>query len=314
MSVSKGWLRQPQKVWLRRAIFQVHLWTGIIVGLYIVMISVTGAVVVFRRDLTLALLPRTVPITGERMTKEQITQAAQAVYPWYEVTDVSDGRRKDAPVFVSLERAGEKQERQFNPYTGQDIGDTNPAAIQWMEWLVDLHDNLLAGSTGRMVNGIGGIATLLLCMTGIVIWWRGIANWYRGFLVLPTRNWNRVNFDLHSAFGCWSLFFLLIWAVSGIYFGFPGLFQEALDAYEPPTDENYGGRSVDHLVTWLVRMHFGRFGGTGVRIFYFVVGLVPAALFMTGAIMWWNRVLRRWVAAIPMSASRSRGRLKEVAE
>ena len=38
------WARQPQNVWLRRALFQVHLWTGLAIGLYIVMLSVTGSV------------------------------------------------------------------------------------------------------------------------------------------------------------------------------------------------------------------------------------------------------------------------------
>jgi uncharacterized iron-regulated membrane protein len=27
-----------------------------------------------------------------------------------------------------------------------------------------------------------------------------------------------------------------------------------------------------------------------------VIGLLPAVMFVTGAIMWWNRVLRRWLA------------------
>jgi uncharacterized iron-regulated membrane protein len=42
------WVRQPQRIWLRRAIFQVHLWSGIGIGLYILMISLTGSVLVYR--------------------------------------------------------------------------------------------------------------------------------------------------------------------------------------------------------------------------------------------------------------------------
>jgi len=33
----------------------------------------------------------------------------------------------------------------------------------------------------------------------------------------------------------------------------------------------------------------------GVRITYVLLGLLPAALFVTGAIMWWKRVLRGWL-------------------
>src|SRR5436190_7389254 len=45
------WVRQPQNVWLRRALFQVHLWSGIGGGLYVLMISVTGSVLVYRNEL-----------------------------------------------------------------------------------------------------------------------------------------------------------------------------------------------------------------------------------------------------------------------
>ncbi len=60
------WVRQPQKIWLRRAIFQVHLWCGIALGLYILMISVTGSVLVYWNELYLAATPDPIVSTGFR--------------------------------------------------------------------------------------------------------------------------------------------------------------------------------------------------------------------------------------------------------
>ena len=54
-----------------------------------------------------------------------------------------------------------------------------------IEWLVNLQANLLSGSTGRFVNGIGAICLTSLCMTGAIIWWPGIKNWRRSLTV----NW-----------------------------------------------------------------------------------------------------------------------------
>ena len=56
-SAWQRWVRQPQKVWLRRAIFQVHLWAGIGLGLYVFFISVTGSVLVYRNELYVAVTP-----------------------------------------------------------------------------------------------------------------------------------------------------------------------------------------------------------------------------------------------------------------
>src|SRR5215469_2158938 len=37
-----------------------------------------------------------------------------------------------------------------------------------IEWLVKAQDNLLAGSAGRFVNGVGGASLVALCLTGAV--------------------------------------------------------------------------------------------------------------------------------------------------
>ena len=47
----------------------------------------------------------------------------------------------------------------------------------------------------------------------------------------------------------------------------------------------------DHVMAAIVPLHFGGFGGTGVRIAWALAGLSPAVLFATGALMWWTRVV-----------------------
>src|SRR5262245_17918391 len=51
MGVWQRWVRQPQRVWLRRALFQVHLWTGLALGLYVVVLSITGSALVYRNEM-----------------------------------------------------------------------------------------------------------------------------------------------------------------------------------------------------------------------------------------------------------------------
>ena len=42
---------------MRRLVFQVHLWIGLLTGLYITVVCVTGAALVFRIDLQRAMHP-----------------------------------------------------------------------------------------------------------------------------------------------------------------------------------------------------------------------------------------------------------------
>lgn len=57
LSAWQRWVRQPQRTWLRRTVFQVHLWSGIGLGLYIFFISATGSVLVYRNELYVAAMP-----------------------------------------------------------------------------------------------------------------------------------------------------------------------------------------------------------------------------------------------------------------
>jgi uncharacterized iron-regulated membrane protein len=113
-------------------------------------------------------------------------------------------------------------------------------------------------------------------------------------------NWKRVNWSLHSALGFWTALILLLWGVSGVYLVFPDPFNEVADFVEPFDDETFEPRAVDEVLRWLARLHFGRFGGLGVKVLWAAIGLVPPILFATGAIMWWNRVVRKVSARPPM--------------
>ena len=170
------WMRQPQTHWLRRALFQVHLWSGLAIGLYLVMLSITGSVLVYRIELGRILAaPRPVyEPSRTRLTTTEIRQSAERVYPGWTVKEIGEKiTRREPTISVSLERGDEKKERLFNPYTGADLGDSFTRGEAWLLWIVNLHDELLFGHEGRFWNGVGsGIATVV-CLTGLVVWWPG---------------------------------------------------------------------------------------------------------------------------------------------
>ncbi len=300
------WVRQPQKVWMRRALFQVHLWSGIAAGLYILMMSVTGSVLVYRNELYRAATSEPIISTGPgpRLTDGQLAEAAGRVYPGYRVVNILRPPNPDQAVEVSLRRGGEVKKRLFDVRSGSDLGNSISTLFLFVSELLDLHDNLLAGSTGRTVNGAGAFAVLLVAVTGLVIWWPGIRTWRRSLTLLRGVGWKRQTWQLHSAIGFWSLGFTLIFGLSGVYLCFPQQIQDLADWIEPPTVANAGVRMVDSFTYWLAYLHFGRINGIGIpcsgpglcdqttKAIWAVFGLAPAAMFVTGAIMWWNRVLR----------------------
>jgi uncharacterized iron-regulated membrane protein len=306
LTVWQRWVRQPQKIWLRRALFQVHLWSGVALGLYILMISVTGSVLVYRNELFRAATSE--PIiskgSGPRLSDDQLSEVARHVYPGYRVARIERAVNPEQAVDVVLSRGDVIRKRLFDPRSGSDLGNSVPTGIWLVSKLIDLHDNLLAGRTGRKVNGAGAFASLALAFTGLAIWWPGIKTWRRSLTLRRGVGWKRLTWDLHSTIGFWSLGFLLVFGLSGIYLSFPEALQDFADRLEPPTATNAGVRLVDQVIYWLAYLHFGRIQGIGIpcrgpglcdqatKAVWAIFGLAPAAMFVTGAIMWWNRVLR----------------------
>jgi hypothetical protein len=103
--------------------------------------------------------------------------------------------------------------------------------------------------------------------------------------------------------------------ISGVYLCSPETIQDLADWLEPPTAANGGLRVGDRIIYWLAFLHFGRINGIGIpcsgpglcdqttKAIWALFGLAPAAMFVTGAILWWNRVLRPRLASARRAAS-----------
>ena len=255
-SVYQRWLQRPQTTFLRKAVFQVHLWSGMLLGLYIVAVCVSGSAVVFRIDL-------------------------------YDL---------------------------MNPYRDK-AGIQLAYAV--MRWVSDLHGNLFLGSGGMMANAIGGFLTAGVCLTGMVIWWPGIAKWRRAMTIRAGVGWKRLMFDLHSAVGFWIFGLLFMWGVTGGYFVFPEPFRAAIEyftpIFPPPVSQTPAAQAAQappqadaapprprprrpqtlgqKILRAFSYAHYGNFAGWPFKVLWVILGLAPAVLFFTGAVMWWNRVV-----------------------
>ena len=305
MSLWRRWMRQPQDVLLRRMLFQVHLWTGLAVGLYLLVLCLSGSVLVYRSELsrTFSPQPMIVTVSGKALAEEELKNAARRAHPGYEVIDLRLGLKPDHAAEVMVERDGSMMQRLIHPYTGEDLGYVLPAGYRFTYWLLDLHDKLLLEETGSTLNALGALLLTLLCATGAVIWWPGIRSWRRSVAIDTKSSWKRLNWTLHSTLGFWLFVFVLMWGLSGIYLSYPEPFQNVAEYFEPIENYEPDTRISDRIMYWLAYLHFGRFRGRlpgcgttcdqTLKAVWATIGIVPAVMGVTGVVMWWNRVLRR---------------------
>ena len=287
MTAWQIWVQRPQTLWVRKALFQIHLWIGVGIGLYVVAISISGSALVYLPEITNKFSRRTAVVitSGPRLSLEEIAEHAQRAYPGYEVDNAREGQAPEQPDDIVLERAHKRIERLFDPYTGADLGDRYTVLEHVFAWLTDLHNDLLGGKTGRLVNGMASCLLTLLSLTGAILWWPGLKQWRRSTKVKWDAHFPRLTWDLHSAIGFWFWLLLFVWGISGIYFCLPAVLGPPIH----PLDR-FGDSSP--FFTLITRLHMGDFD-RWTKVVWSFLGLVPSVSAVTGALMWWNRVLRK---------------------
>ncbi|HZP34224.1 MAG TPA: PepSY-associated TM helix domain-containing protein [Candidatus Acidoferrales bacterium] len=288
MHIWEKWIKRPQTVWVRKVLFQIHLWTGIALGLYVFVVCVSGSLAVFNSELYSAFLPppKMVEITGAPLSRAELRAAAQRAHPRAAITRINIWPDPHEAAVVSLGVPTYSDQRFIDPYTGKDLGTARPIGLRMVSFFSQVHMNLLMGYGGRLMNGVGGFLASILSITGMVIWWPGVRRWRGSLTVGWNRNFKRLNWDLHSAIGFWTFAIILMWAITGAYLVFPRPFDTAM-ALIPY------GRLIDFRVI-AHPIHVGDFAGWPIKALWVILGFAPPVLFVTGSIMWWHRVLNPW--------------------
>ncbi|MGE3541034.1 MAG: PepSY-associated TM helix domain-containing protein [Candidatus Tectimicrobiota bacterium] len=210
---------------LRQSIFWLHLVAGVVSGLVIAIMSLTGVLLAFERQL-LAYAERQVrtvaqPAPGTpRLDLDTLVAQARAQFPEGTPTGVTLRAAANAAVFITL---GREQVVYVHPYTGAVLG-TGATRLRhvfhvvtdWHRWLATEGDSR---ELGRAITGACNAAFVVLVGTGVYLWWP--RRWSRQALracLRPSlslrgkaRDWN-----WHNTVGFWSALALLCITLTGV--------------------------------------------------------------------------------------------------
>lgn len=262
---------KPQRRSLRYWLEQIHLWTGLILLLPLVMMGITGSVLVYAHDLEHLFGQGEPQVTaaGEWRSPAELIEAATAANsePGRIPIAVRWPAEPGEPAAVRLSRPGMADERLaprntgagqapgqvqvaiprvspfagslqilLDPVTAQPI-ETQQAMTGWVRFFHDLHGHLfIPGGLGRELVGYLGIAMLVLGCTGLVIWWPRNGQWKAAFTIRKGAKGLRLHRDLHGAVGIWSLLLFMLVNFTGVYLAFPQQISVAVNAAFPGRD------------------------------------------------------------------------------
>ncbi len=289
MNNFQHWMQSPQTHSFRKLIFQIHLWMGIGFGLYVLVISLSGSALLLKWPFYAWFEPKniqvveTIPLEGEALNARMAE-----VYEGYELGFTTYSSEPDLATYIVLKKDGEYIPHYFNQYTGEDVGPAHPWQIKFIQWFADLHEDLMLGDKGKVINGLGGMLFVLMSISGVMIWWRGQARWFEG-LQIKRKSKRAFIWQLHSFIGFWSLFLMFAWGVSAIQIGFP---EYVYPVIEWMRNDITGFIPLDESLRFLRRVHFARYTtGTWSNWGWIIASFLPTILFISGFILWWKRVI-----------------------
>lgn len=238
---------------VRKFIFWIHLVAGLAAGIVIAIMSVTGIGIAFEEEILRWHDRKVSRIEGAPGTVAkplvELVQKVETARPGFNsdaISKFSDPRR-------AWEFSSGDELLYVDPFTGT-MQETQSGAAhevihkleEWHRWL-GAEDEL--ASTGRRITGVGNLALVVLCVTGLYLWFP--RKWSRRaaepLLSLKASYKGKAkHFNRHNVFGFWSLPVLLLLAVTGVVISFEWghrlVFTVAGE--EAPESRNYGMMAV----------------------------------------------------------------------
>lgn len=213
----------------RRILFWSHLASGLLAGIFVLIMSVTGIALMYENSIVLALNDNVkveTPTSADPMGVDDLANTAAIRAAGNQGVSLSFDNRANAPVTV---KAGRNTPFSVNPYTGEVVDNPAWAAEEFFGTLVGIHRWLgFEGEnrkTARAITGVANLAFLFLVISGLYLWLPKIWKWTFIRLNLffrksyPTAKARDYNW--HQVFSVWALIPLFLIITSGSVFSYP---------------------------------------------------------------------------------------------
>lgn len=210
---------------MKKIFHQLHLWLGLASGLLVFVIAITGSLYAFQEEI------------GNLGRYKYVDVQQAAFLPPTVLAEIAEKQLPEKELHgLKYNTAGKATEAIFygynpsyyniiylNPYTGEvlKVKDMNK---DFFRFIMQGHFYLwLPPQIGQPIVAWSTLIFALVLISGLIIWipksWKGFKNrtWFRWD---KKTKWPRINFDLHVVGGIYASIFGLIFAITGLVWGF----------------------------------------------------------------------------------------------
>ncbi|GEP94065.1 PepSY-associated TM helix domain-containing protein [Chitinophaga cymbidii] len=210
----------------------LHLWLGLISGIVVVIISLTGCIYAFQREFSDLTQPyqhvktEAKPYMLPSELKAIATEAAfgpKGDTGANRITGISYRKADRSTIASFMDKENGYTSIYLNPYTGEVL-KVKALKHDFFRFILEGHFNLwLPRPIGQPIVAISTLIFVILLITGLVMWWPkkwNKTNRQKSFAIKWGAGKKRINYDLHNVLGFYSMVFALVLGLTGLVWGF----------------------------------------------------------------------------------------------
>ena len=197
---------------MKKIVLYVHTTAGLLSGFFILLMSLSGAALVFHEELDTGRNSFFDPGTY-RIPVDSAYGVIQKAYPHAQVSHCEIRNTGVFSFFIydSSYKKGEKAMEVFVHNQTGSIAGKRGAGDSFVSWLSKFHNSFHLGKTGEWLLGFFALVFLLSIITGFILFRKKISA-----VLLFRRSAYKKN-NLHQIIGVWALVFNLMIAVTGFW-------------------------------------------------------------------------------------------------
>ncbi len=207
------------------AVWRWHFWAGLVTAPFLIALSLTGAIYVFKQELEPLLYPDLYHVNpnSDVATFDEARDAARAALPDFDHFFLSLPVKRDHSWFLAAQKRDPSGGREFrwifyDPYAKQVLGHRSNDE-GFFEIVLNIHRTLLAGSWGRTLTEVATCWAIISILAGLYLWWPRKKEKVWGVWIPRFRGSARVLLrDWHSVPAMYLSIFVLFILLSGLFF------------------------------------------------------------------------------------------------
>ncbi len=215
-----------------RTIWRWHFYAGVIFAPFLIILSVTGSIYLFKPEIEQILYKEYFEVTasGKKLQASQQIEEVTKIYPDAVVTKYRPGEDATRSSEITITINQNSFTVFIDPYTGQSLGILNNNH-RIMDRIEEFHGELMAGTIGDRIVELVACWAIVLIVTGLYLWFPRKKISFSGIFVPRFHKGKKIlRRDLHAIPAFWITAGMLFLILTGLpWSGFWGnQFQTAV--------------------------------------------------------------------------------------